>query len=389
MRILYVVSRALEINTSASIRNRATILGFLENGYEVDLFTSEPDKNHSAYDESLGVKQIPTHYVKLGGIQKLARVGRRFSWLKYVNRIVGCFLNRYEIYDNLKSIINFVDEVDLKKNKYDYIISSSDPKSSHLFVEKLLYKYGEHFGGKWIQIWGDPFLGDITQTNKRKKNKIYKEEKRLLKEADRVFYVSRLTLEEQGRIYPESASKMRHIPIPYMEAILLPLKDLSKQDTVKMVYCGDYNTNTRNILPLYQAVKQMNGLHLTICGCSDCMLDSCDNITVNGRLSWASVQALEREADILVHLCNLHGSQIPGKIYQYSGTNKPILFILDGDISKIKEQFEEYNRYEFCLNEMTDIQKTVKELIHSGKKYLPSPEFDKRIIIQKLLNDIN
>ena len=46
MKILYVVSRPLEINTSASIRNRATILGLVENGHTVDLFTTEPDRNH-------------------------------------------------------------------------------------------------------------------------------------------------------------------------------------------------------------------------------------------------------------------------------------------------------------------------------------------------------
>ena len=115
----------------------------------------------------------------------------------------------------------------------------------------------------------------------------------------------------------------------------------------------------------------------------------CDNITVNERLPWDKVQELEKKADILVHLSNLRGSQIPGKIYQYSGTNKPILFILDGDINKIKEQFEAYNRYVFCLNNLMNIQKTVEEMVCSGKEYIPVPEFDKKIIAQEVLNDIN
>ena len=45
MKILYVVSRPLEINTSASIRNRATIEGLVELGHNVNIITTEPDEN--------------------------------------------------------------------------------------------------------------------------------------------------------------------------------------------------------------------------------------------------------------------------------------------------------------------------------------------------------
>ena len=47
MKILYVVSRPLEINTSASIRNRATIEGLVELGHNVNIITTEPDEKHT------------------------------------------------------------------------------------------------------------------------------------------------------------------------------------------------------------------------------------------------------------------------------------------------------------------------------------------------------
>ena len=53
MKILYVVSRPLEINSSSSISNRAIIGGLLELGHEVDLVTTQPDKNHINYDNSI------------------------------------------------------------------------------------------------------------------------------------------------------------------------------------------------------------------------------------------------------------------------------------------------------------------------------------------------
>ena len=69
---------------------------------------------------------------------------------------------------------------------------------------KLLEKQRVCFKGKWIQIWGDPFLADITQTN-RNKRLIKNEELRLLQGADWVFYVSKLTLEQQKQLYPTAA----------------------------------------------------------------------------------------------------------------------------------------------------------------------------------------
>lgn len=63
MNILYVVSRPLEINTSASVRNRATINGLIELGHNVTIMTSSPDVNHDAYDSSLSVLGAKTVYV--------------------------------------------------------------------------------------------------------------------------------------------------------------------------------------------------------------------------------------------------------------------------------------------------------------------------------------
>ena len=225
MNILYVVSRPLEINTSASIRNRATILGFIENGHTVDLFTTEPDKNHSAYDESLIPEGVNIKYVRLGGTQNLARVGRRMKILKPIKGFVYRWMNRHEVYDNLKGIVNCINDIELKEKKYDVIISSSDPKSSHLFVEKLIERQKDVFRGRWIQIWGDPFSGDITRTDKKNSEIVKREEQRLLSKADKIVYVSKLTKEQQQKLYPESRDKMTYYPIPYMNENIFTLRD--------------------------------------------------------------------------------------------------------------------------------------------------------------------
>ena len=385
MKILYVVSRPLEINTSASIRNRATILGLLQNGHKVDLITTEPDRNHVAFDESLVPKEIKVEYIKINGLQSVARMGRKISFLNPLRKYIYNFMSNHEIYDNLKKIVGFAPKFSSFLNQYDIVISSSDPKSSHLFVYEMI-KRNNLFKGKWIQIWGDPFLNDITLSKKTNKSKIALEEKKLLALADKVAHVTKMTLEEQQKMYKGYAKKMIYLPIPYIEEKIYPVQELHEKKKVNLVYCGDYNPNVRNIIPLCEAVEQMQGIHLTICGNSSMTLRPYKNSTIYKRIPYKQVGELEAKADILVHLSNLYGTQIPGKIYQYSGTNKPILFILDGDKEKVMNQFEEFSRYIFSENEVSKIKSAIESIIEKEQNYTPVNFFSKERICKILLD---
>lgn len=57
-----------------------------------------------------------------------------------------------DIYDNLKGIANYADKLGIKDGDYDLIISSSDPKSSHLFVNNM-FERKIISKTPWIQIW--------------------------------------------------------------------------------------------------------------------------------------------------------------------------------------------------------------------------------------------
>lgn len=383
MRILYVVSRSLQINTSASVRNRATIMGLVENGHEVDLVTSLPDENHMAFDKSMTLEGVNIIYIKLSGVQSVARLGRKLKFFEPLKRLVISYMDSHNIYDNLQGIVDHVGEINA--SKYDLIISSSDPKSSHLFVDKLIQK--GKYSGRWIQIWGDPFFSDITLPKNARKNDILKEEKRLIMACDRVVYVSKLTLGTQRRLYPDCAKKMIYSPIPFLNEIKEPIKNYSQGDKICLAYCGDYASNVRNIIPLYSAIKEINkNVELVICGNSDLNLEQANNIQIMGRQPYEVVEKIEKEADILVHISNLHGGQIPGKIYQYSGTNKPILFILDGEKDLIRNQFEQYGRYCFADNTKDSILRVLDSLIIENREYDSVKDFSKSYIAANIVN---
>lgn len=378
MRVLYVVSKSVEINTSASIRNSAIICGLLELEHSVTLVSTMPDKKSEYYDDSLIPKGVDLIYLTNGGSQKVVDWLKRNPILKPIKRFVSQHKNATEIYDSQKWIINHIDEVVF--DDYDCVISSSDPKSSHLFVyEGMLNKSGKRI--KWVQIWGDPFLGDVSITNSKSRNDIYAEEKKLVEAADEVYYVSEATLKEQKRNYPESAKKMHHIPIPYLNERIFKLRDLESISPIELCYCGDYPSRYRNIRPLYDAVNRMSGVHITICGSSDIRLFETENVTILPRQGHKKVEEIEAKADILVHLSNSFGTQIPGKIYQYSGTNKPILFVLDGEEEFSKTTFGKYGRYTFTNNSIESIEKGIRDIKTDKTKRSPVSEFDKERIV--------
>ena len=367
MRILYVVSRALEINTSASIRNHTTISGFLDNSHQVTIVSVSPDKGHKAYDESLSIRRAEKKYFNIGGIQNITNISRNISFLNKIKPLVYKILYKNQVYDNLKGIIRFYRQINV--DDFDIVISSSDPKSSHLFVDELFKNNKKRI--PWIQIWGDPFADDITLSGKRK-SKVIREECRLLKLADKIVYVSDLTCQSQKRKYPESAFKMYYIPVPYLTPRVSG-KDFPKNyKKIKICYCGDYGSKIRNIQPLYEAVKEL-GMSLQICGMSDLKLESTDCISILPRQTSDKVRIFEDEADLLVHLSNKRGTQIPGKIYQYISTDKTILFILDGNNDELKSVFESYNRFIFVENQKDKIKEVLYNIVDLRSKIDNNP----------------
>lgn len=358
MKILYVVSRAIQINSSSSIRNLATVEGFVKLGHEVSVLSSMYDKNHVGYDEKLIPIGARMEYVTVGGIQKIAAVGRKYKSLGRWRKLVSKAINSFQVYDNLQGMCKCVQNIDITDDMYDVIISSSDPKSSHLVVYEM-YAQGILKKTPWVQIWGDPFAADVTKESLIYRLRARKEERKLLQKADKVIYVSKLTKESQQEAYRDYASKMLFCPPAYVKE----KNDVREQlnQPMKVVYCGNYSSSARNLKPFYEAMIKSK-YDVTICGNGDIEIRDNDHLKHKIRCTFEEVEKIEKDADVVVYLCNKGGNQIPGKIYQYLGTDKYILFILDGEEEKIKAVFEPYERFVFCRNNEKDILSKLSQI---------------------------
>lgn len=376
MKVLVINGDCVTRNSSANLCHMAYIRGLVNLGYEVTLLSADP-KEYDV-DKSMiipsSVKCIyyygTTIYEKMS-ISKskskednasLARTdystneSKLSIKSKLVNSTKNFVLSSYGIHGIYSKFVKKAQKFK-SDTEYDIVLSLSTPVTSHLLTYNLL-EAGHIKTKKWIQVWEDPWYVDVYGFNE--KEKIYKEEKRLLSYAQRVCYVSPLTLKNQKEIFPESAHKMYWAPLPFY------YKNDEQGSTVNKYnnygYFGDYAPVSRDLAPFYAAAKNI-GVNVNICGNPSNLFAQTDKITIYPRLQLNELKPIEDKTNVLVFLCNRKGGQIPGKIYQYSATYKTILFILDGtDEEKkvLKSYFEQFNRYIFCENTVEDIECAIK-----------------------------
>ena len=369
MKVLFVTLCALETNTSVTKSNIGLLEGLKDNNCDVTIVMPEIDSSLFYYDNSYDLSPFRVVRIKGGGLgSKAASINQSKSEVKKcILNIVRKVYSRISIFDRTKEFINKANELPLYDEKYDVVVSTSDPKTSHLFVEKLI-KNGLKYD-KWIQHWGDPLSGDISSNLIYPQSYIRKVEKKIISKADKIVYVSPFTAEMQKNNYPQIKERICFVPLACDKNNDEKDDIIEEEGKVEAVYLGDYSSKVRNIFPLYKAVMNIPSIHLTIAGGTDLSLNSTDNITVLPRVNHNKVMELERKASIIISVGNLHGTQIPGKLYYAASSNKPIVVTVDGDntVAMLK-YLKSYDRFDVCLNEEKEIEKILLELSKNNRK---------------------
>lgn len=404
MNILIVNGDCLQVNSSANLCHLAYIRGLVDSGHQVDVLSADgrsyqldpsmqlPEnvQNYTYYGVSLYEKLSLKKNIPSGNSPTATPVvsqspGTAGLLHTLVGKAKNLFLSCYGPHGIYATFVRKAKGFHSDKH-YDYVISLSTPPSSHLLTHKLLKKGNIH-ADQWIQIWEDPWCVDVYGFNGKKS--IFREERRLLSYAQRVCYVSPLTLRNQQKLFPESAHKMYWQPLPYYYKDEAPVV-VPRKPTV-YGYFGDYAPASRNLEPFYYAAKKA-GITLNICGRPHDLFSSTENIHIHPRLPLDKLKPLEDQTNVLVFLCNRAGGQIPGKIYQYSATEKTILFIMDGTEGEQKvlyDFFAPFRRFVFCQNTVESISAAI-ERIEKGDlgdvENKPLEAFNPIETIRKILN---
>lgn len=404
MKVFVINGDCITTNSSANLCHLAYINGLVASGCDVTLLSA--DGRDYDTDKSMVIPPQVKSYTYYGVTlyEKLSLKKSRNAVVssespnenikneaekqsvksRIIKKIKSMALGSYGVHGIYSKFVKAANKFS-SDTEFDYIISLSTPPSSHLIAYNLL-KSKHIKGKKWIQIWEDPWYSDVYGFSG--KDKILREEKRLLSFAQRICYVSPITLKNQQKVFPEYAENMYWQPLPYYykNEEAEPSKDTEKT----FGYFGAYYPAARNLKPFYNAAIK-TGIETNICGDPSSLLAECDNIHIYPRLSLQDLKIIEDKTSVLIFLCNRQGGQIPGKIYQYSATDKTILFILDGtDEEKrvLKDFFEPFKRYVFCENTEEDIIRAIN-LIKSNDlgdiKNRPLEDFNPKTTIKKIL----
>lgn len=379
MEILYVTSYPLEYNTSANVRNISIIKGFIRNGHKV--YTLSPYPTDRAFYSGKLIDIPIQKRFWIGPQGDISATNKKVTRPNRLKKIIYKWYNTFAVYDRCSRFKKYVD-ADVVNMTFDVIVSSSDPKSAHLLAEKLI-KIKPDICSRWIQYWGDPFIGDITGNTALKYYLTKKEERRIIAKSDKAIYVSPFTAEEVISRYPEVKNKVYFYPIPYIEQS----ETLSNETLEPMLsYMGNYTLSTRDIRPFVQAVSELK-VKTVIIGDSDLRLKANESLSVRERVPSDELNSITDATTIFVCVCNTHGSQIPGKIYHYAGTNKAILIILDGEkASEMKQYFESFNRFYLCRNNVLDIKEAITTILQDNKTFnIPPDMLRPEVISEKFL----
>lgn len=401
MKVLVINGDCIQTNSSANLCHLSYIRGMIDSGMDVTLL-SAGGKGYETDPLMQIPQQVTQHtfsgislYQKLSSMKKQVTVrspstcdsntifGENAAH-SAIRKIKSYILSLYGVHGIYATFVKHAKHFK-STDVFDYVLSLSTPPSSHLLAYKLLTS-NQINASHWIQIWEDPWYSDAYGFNG--KNAIFNEEKRLLAFAEKVCYVSPLTLRNQQKLFPESAEKMFWMPLPAYYKNDTPVHKFSGRNIYG--YFGAYYPAARDLQPFYEAAKSTN-VEVNICGDPANLFSAVAQIHIYPRLTLAELKPIEDGTNVLVFLCNRQGGQIPGKIYQYSATDKTILFILDGtddEQAVLKDYFGKFNRYVFCQNTVEDITRAIRQ-IESGDigsvRNVPLDDFEPAKIITSIL----
>lgn len=362
-KFLFVSSYDLRRNTSGNIRTVALMNALHDNGHIVHciFIPSSHNSDKNIYDNLVNIdkcisfpKNEPITFINNPIIKKEQK-----NLLSSLRSLLIKLYSALTVYDVFEIALSKLADADLAEidDSYDYIVSSSEPRSSHKFAEKIIKL--KKLKTKWVLYWGDPMSNDVAST------KLFsylesQEEKRLIDKSDFSIYTNPCAVSFMKKKYPSLSKKIDWIPTSDFKT---QHRSDEKGNVLKIGYFGDYMKKYRNISPFYNACLN-NRFNTVIIGGGDIKLKSNGTVAVYGRMPRENITQFENECGILIVLENISKTkeciQVPGKLYHYGLTYKHIIVITESE--NISREYEAYKRFTFVKNDEISITKAIRNI---------------------------
>ena len=397
MKILFITSSYTPKGNSAVIRHNALVKGLIQNGCDVDVYTVKwPEENRSNF--FLKENNGNIHY------SELSSLSNNVNLKKKINQKNNKFINIIKNF--IKSIVYYPDACFQWKSaikvenpsQYDFMISSSFTNSSHFVANEIKKLNPSLF---WIQVWGDPWYYDDLITPWYLKPFVFFDENKLLKSANTIVYVSKVTADLMKDKKKFIASKINYIPRSYYSVVEKKLQPIVRNYSI--TYAGNITSSTgRNILDFINAISFYNETNEpailvniyspVIDGIMKDQLLSKACVNINSGVDFDKIPDIYANSDALLFISNKGGtSMIPGKFYDYLGTNLPIICLMadiNDNVSTFVKSFGDK-----CIVLENDTEKIIDKLpnikLAMEKTYPIIKDYSPKVIAKRYIDLFN
>lgn len=376
-KYLFVTTYDIRRNTSSNIRLVALMKALHNAGHVVHCIYIPTNQSSdmelfnavSCVDRIVSFPKV--EFKPVLGCQDKYNSSQDKESLKHKLRLILIHLyTRITVYDVFEIALWKLKKNDLLEldNDYDYIVSSSEPRSSHKFAQKIFQHRCS--SAKWIMYWGDPMTNDVASA------KLFpsiekREEHKLLQLSDLALYTNKCAVEYMGAKYPDCKGKIDWIPTSDIK------EHCSSDGSVKeeyVGYFGDYSPIYRDIRPFYEACVENNIKTIVAGGSGGVIIESTPTVEVKGRISRSEVNELEKRCKILIVIENKTATgeciQIPGKLYHYGLSNKRVLVITESN--NLAQNYKIYNRFYFVPNNKEEIASAIRDIMNDKEDNVSS-----------------
>lgn len=296
-----------------------------------------------------------------------------------------------------------------KKQKYDFVISVSLPFQSHYIAEVIKDKYKDSI--KWAVFEFDPFAYNfVIKANKKLRKEMKRDEERIFKKADCIVLTPELYEFYTREKYIESSSKVKKLPFANIEPIRYEFNNVSnnfmEKNKVNCFFSGRLYNDIRNPSTVIELFSET---------CENVHLIMMTNFSIEKLQEFTSEEykptvipfqnrdtALYNlvHADILVNIGNTVEHQVPGKIFEYMSTGKPIIHFskIKNDpavkyllkypkVLIINEWEKEKHNYKKMIEEFCEQNKNYELLFDEVSEYLG--EYSGSVVQDKFIQILN
>lgn len=210
----------------------------------------------------------------------------------------------------------------------DIVIVSHEPAST-----LPLGLMAKDRGYRLVADLGDPVCA--TYTPVRWRRRAFLLERRVCQHADLVTVTTAATRDLLIGRHAVEPSRI-HVMVQGFDDSQRAIRDepvaLANRECLELLYAGSFYF-FRRVAGLIDAVLRTPGVRLNVASSAvpEILVEAAgqypDSIRLLGFMPHQDVLQLQRRVDVLVNLANDDPSQVPGKVYEYLGANRPILHI--------------------------------------------------------------